>query len=149
MTIQDTPVAKDFATLQRELDEALQLLARSKEFETALRAEKLKLAGEAVCAKESEKQARLQFDDLKSRLHDAEMENARMRGYIARCQEDDTVREELVTVGGEDEKQLVPKRKATSFAAPAYVSETGEPDSRFLHGFNNEPRRKPKHWVIY
>lgn len=91
-----------------------------------------------------------QVEDLKVRLATAEFENQRMRGYIQRVQEDDTVREELLTVGDpEGEKHMVPKRKSTSFDAPSQFSNTGEIDDRYLYRNDGEPRRKAKNWITY
>lgn len=103
-----------------------------------------------TAAEEREKQTRAQFDDLKERLAGAESENQRMRGYIQRVQEDDTVREELLTVGDpEGERHMVPKRKSTRFNAPTPYSNTGEIDHSFLYRDDSEPRRKAKNWIAY
>lgn len=86
-----------------------------------------------------------QFNDLKTRLAQSEMENARLRGYIQRVQEDDVVREELVTTGDpEGQRQLVPKRKSTVFTQP----------DQFMHSrdeglYSYRDRPQPKHWVTY
>jgi|SRR5215472_3048043 len=103
---------------------------------------------EAVQAKEEIKEVRKQFADLKERLSNAEMENQRMRGYIQRVQEDDVVREELVTTGDpEGERMMVPKRKPTMFMQPQHYSELG--DHGIMSGYSNRDRPKPKHWVTY
>lgn len=103
-----------------------------------------------AASRDEVKQVRAQFDDLKERIANTEFENQRMRGYIARVQEDDVVREELVTTGEpEGEKHLVPKRKHQTFEQPRQYSNFGEVDGTFHHGYNEEPRRKPKHWVTY
>ncbi len=100
-------------------------------------------------AQESEKTARKQFNDLKERLSNAEMENQRMRGYIARVQEDDAVREELVTTGDPDgERQLVPKRKPTQFFVPGNSSDLSDRDMT-SSGYRMYDRPKPKHWITY
>lgn len=89
-----------------------------------------------------------QFSDLKLRLHNSEMENQRLRGYVQRVQEDDTVREELVAVGDPNgEQNMVPKRKSTVFYPP---SDTTNFDGGTLYDRirgGNQP--KPKHWVNY
>ena len=94
---------------------------------------------------------RAQFDDLKTRLITSENENQRMRGYIARVQEDDVVREELVPTGDPaGEMSLVPKRKSAQFYEPQPMSNTGNVDDRFSPSYHGgEPRRKAKHWITY
>lgn len=92
------------------------------------------------------------MDDLKTRLATAELENARLRGYVARVQEDDVVREDLITTGEPDgEQRLVPKREPTRFAAPDHLSgeryHGGEDQSLGLT--RREPRPPRRHWVTY
>jgi hypothetical protein len=95
-------------------------------------------------------QTRKQFDDLKSRLYDAEMENQRLRGYVQRVQEDDTVREELVATGDPNgEQTMVPKRKSTVFFPPHPTTNFADvADSSTYSGYSRD-RPKPKHWVNY
>ena len=70
-----------------------------------------------------------------------------MRGYIARVQEDDAVREELIKVGDPDgEHQLVPKRKPTPFYPPNSYAES---NMATTGGYTDRDRAKPKHWVTY
>jgi chromosome segregation ATPase len=92
---------------------------------------------------------RTKLDDVKARLQLAETEVQRQRGYIERVQEDDIVREELVTTGEpEGAQQLVPKRKFTP--APAYMDiaiNNGRPC--FDGGDHNQRREKSKPWVTY
>jgi hypothetical protein len=91
--------------------------------------------------------------DLKERLVRAEAENQRMRGYIQRVQEDDTVAEELVAVGDPSgEQTLVPKRKHTDFVPPNDHSERSASNGMSDHIFDtcyDRDRPKPKHWVRY
>lgn len=84
------------------------------------------------------------IDDLKERLAVSEAECQRMRGYIARVQEDDVVREELVKTGDADgECQLVPKRKPTSFTS-------ADPYQMPGHVMGYRPQApKRRHWVTY
>jgi multidrug efflux pump subunit AcrA (membrane-fusion protein) len=96
-------------------------------------------------------QVRAQFDDLKRRVQDAETSNQFMRGYIARVQEDDTVREELVTMGEPDgEQQLVPKRKPTPFPRPSDFTQL-EPSDAYGISYDErqERKRKARHWITY
>jgi hypothetical protein len=88
-----------------------------------------------------------EMDDLKTRLANSEAETQRMRGYIARVQEDDVVREDLVKVGDPDgEHQLVPKRKATAFRQPdPYDAGVMMAATDYGH----RPRSNPRHWVTY
>lgn len=108
----------------------------------------------AETAEASLKESRSHFADLKERLSNSEMENQRLRGYIARVQEDDTVREELVTVGEPDgEQRMVPKRKPTVFERPSDFSEPRNHNqelSDFGFGRNpNRDRKPPRHWITY
>lgn len=100
---------------------------------------------------------RKKLDDTKERLAFAESENQRMRGYVERVQEDDVVREELVTTGSpHGEQRLVPKRKPTIFAPQVYASVGGRvgyaESKNYADGGINDFLRgtdKPRHWVTY
>lgn len=89
--------------------------------------------------------------DLKERLANAEASNEFMRGYLARVQEDDTVREDLITVGDpEGESTLTPKRKGTAFLRPNDYREDRDRVSGIMGSserWRDPPRRK--HWVTY
>lgn len=100
-------------------------------------------------------QTREQFTDLKQRLQQAEASNQFMRGYLARVQEDDVVREELLTVGEPDgEQRFVPKRKPTGFERP---DDFKSPPSRgsiyqneTMHNMlSGEYQKKRRHWITY
>ena len=100
-------------------------------------------------AEAATKKVRDQFDDLKTRLHAAESANQFMRGYLARVHEDDTVREELVTVGNPDgEQHMVPKRKPTQFERPSDFSEPVSDPNRY-GGWVDRHRPPAKHWITY
>lgn len=104
-------------------------------------------AAEAVAERDN---LRRQIADLKERLTNAETENQRMRGYIQRVQEDDVVREELITTGDpQGEQVMIPKRRPTTFNEPHPMSGMGAIDDRFHNGYRDEPRRKPLHWIRY
>lgn len=107
-----------------------------------------------------EKETRKQFDDLKLRVRNLEIENARLIGYVDRVREDDIVREDLVATGEPDgEQQMVPKRKMRQLVAyNSGASNLGDenPDGVYhgwngddIFGRNGQPRPKPKHWVNY
>jgi hypothetical protein len=97
-----------------------------------------------------EKETRGQFNDLKQRLVTAEFENQRMRGYLARVQEDDVVREELVRVGApEGECLLVPKRKPTAFEQPGQFQLSTNDMAGSGAMYHDRSHAKPKHWVTY
>lgn len=116
---------------------------------TGLRQQRSAAQTAQVLAEKREQETRLQFDDLKTRLHAAETSNGFMRGYLARTQEDDAVREELVTVGDPDgEQHLVPKRKPTAFPRPSDYTHPYPPDNYDKHATARE-RRPPKHWITY
>lgn len=107
--------------------------------------------GNYVVADKRNKELREQFDDLKQRLVAAEQANQFMRGYVARVQEDDVVREELIATGDtEGEQRLVPKRKPTVFERPDDFTEPRRRGDSVYGGFlNRDDRPKPKHWVTY
>jgi hypothetical protein len=104
----------------------------------------------AVGAEKRVKEVTDQFNDLKQRLLTAEQANQFMRGYLARVQEDDTVREELLTIGDPDgEQHMVPKRKPTRFERPSDFTTLSASD-QFGSGYiSHDERRKPKHWITY
>lgn len=108
------------------------------------------LRGERDQAERAYKESCEQIDDLKERLAYAESENQRMRGYIERVQEDDTVREELVKTGDpQGEERLVPKRRSTIFA-PQFTAVP--PDGRRTADFSFERgaiNTRRRHWVTY
>jgi len=107
------------------------------------------LEGEKRQAEETAKAIRAKFADLKQRLQTAESENQRMRGYLARVQEDDVVREELLTVGEpEGEQYLRPKRKHASFDPPNDFTEFKAPDNG-LYSYHDRRKAERKHWIIY
>lgn len=94
-------------------------------------------------------EARKEHSDLKERLYNSEMENQRLRGYISRVQEDDTVREDLIATGDPDgETQMVPKRKSTIFHRPSDVTDFGERAQSGIYGYRDGPPR-PRHWISY
>lgn len=109
-------------------------------------------AAEAIAVRDH--QAR-QLADLQERLAAALSEADRMRGYIERVQEDDVVREDLVTTGDPaGEQVLEPKRRPTRFERPGDHSAMGEVDDRFparFHGCHHDGDRprKPLHWIRY
>ncbi len=99
---------------------------------------------------EREAETRAQFNDLKTRLATAEADNQRMRGYIARVQEDDVVREELLTTGDpQGEQYLVPKRKLTPFHQPDPFTERHDGAMMADASYGRHERRERRHWVTY
>lgn len=103
-----------------------------------------------VVAEKALKESREHFADLKQRLQAAESSNQEMRGYIARVQEDDVVREELIATGDPDgEQAMAPKRKPTRFLRPDDFSQPSVADD-FSRGYiSHRDRPKPKHWITY
>lgn len=132
---------------QHQLTAALQeqLADQKKEGET--------LAREQRADQETITGLRKRIDDLKTRLATAELENARLRGYVARVQEDDVVREELVTTGdSEGAQQMVPKRKPTAFEPPDHLTNhLREQTGAGIFSGESLARRgeRPRHWVTY
>lgn len=97
--------------------------------------------------------SRKDFADLKARLLAAELVNAEMRGYISRLQEDDVVREELVTTGEPDGQQrIVPKRKHRTFDTPNQFTidrQEGMGLSDRMYREHRGQDHKPRCWVEY
>lgn len=97
------------------------------------------------------KDLRVKLDEIKERLAFALAQNQRMSGYLERVQEDDVVREELVTTGSpEGEQRLVPKRKPTIFAPQMYHAVS----HNLAHGevsfaCSGREKNPPRHWVTY
>lgn len=95
------------------------------------------------------KAARTQFDDLKKKLYDAEIEISNLRGFIARVREDDAVRDPLVEVDDQLGKRQVTKR----FPSNTPISYTMQHHDKFVSGSMNglygQDREKPKHWTSY
>lgn len=107
----------------------------------------------SVMAKKLEA-SRADFLEIKQRLLAAELANERLRGYLARVQEDDIVREELVTIGEPDgEQQLKPKRKHTAFPDVAQLSDARTDVSSPAMGadrfYRERATQKPRCWVNY
>jgi hypothetical protein len=99
------------------------------------------------------KRARAEHDDLKERLLTLTRENEQMRGYIARVQEDDIVREQLVEEQqGEGNKRLVPKRMHRSFdrsLAMGDASCVGDMATEERYGFESRSREVARNWTTY
>lgn len=123
--------------------------------ETAHESRRAELAARANAEKETRelrekiKEIRDQFADLKERIVVAEEANQYMRGYLARVQEDDVVREELVTTGElGGEQMLQPKRKPTRFDKPnSYAKSNERPEFGYTDMVSE--RRKPRHFISY
>ncbi len=99
--------------------------------------------GDRLRAQESEKKTRENFEDLKRRLHNSEMEVARQNGYLERVAEDDRVADPLVEIDGQHGKTFVTKRHP----APR-INTTGMDDFE-LHGGMYGGGEKRKHWTSY
>jgi chromosome segregation ATPase len=97
-----------------------------------------------------------QFGDLKERLHKAEIDNERLRGYIERVLEDDVVNEDLIKVGEPDgAERFVPKRISKILQRVPRMSQV-DLDSIEHHirtsghiGYADEAPKRPQHWIRY
>lgn len=137
----------DEGIIIKQLQERITALDEENKRKTA-RCDELYAATQKLGA--SEKEARAQFADLKRRLYAAETSNQFMRGYLARVQEDDVVREELVATGepGGDQ-QMVPKRKPAQFLRPDdFTSPQEDRFSGYAQTYE-ERRRRARHWITY
>lgn len=127
---------------RQECDSLKTLLQRANETASSAR-------NEMAAAKEEAVETIKEFNDLKTRVFDAELENARLRGYIQRVQEDDVVREPLVETGEPGgEQMLTPKRQSTIFVRPNQMTDLA-PDVGSV-AYYHEPRKsKMRHWITY
>jgi hypothetical protein len=98
-------------------------------------------------AEASEKQAREQFADLKKKLYDAEIELARLRGFVERVREDDAVADPLVEVEDAQGRRQVTKRFPSNRPLNADMY-TGMAEA-VQYGRYGERQEKPKHWTSY
>lgn len=93
-------------------------------------------------AEERLKESREHFTDLKERLHNAETELARLRGYLDRVHEDDIVRDGMIEIEDEQGKRQVPKRPQPMMAITHH--------NQFSSGFDQYGRpKKQTHWTSY
>lgn len=130
--------------LEEALNDANERANTYREKATALESENTLLKNQLT-------ESRGHFADLKTRLLAAETANQFMRGYLARVQEDDVVREDLMTVGDpEGEQHMVPKRKPTAFPRPSDFKEPQGSEHGVYDTYGNRRERKtPKHWITY
>lgn len=138
-------------TLQLAIVEIKRLVAELDEKNKRLEDHRGRLSNSQAAetnARAAEKVAQDQFADLKKRLFDSEMERQRLVGYTQRVQEDDVVREDLVTVGEPGgEQRMVPKRKS---AAPFSTMDYREVNQMTpTYDQYGRERVKPKHWIEY
>lgn len=89
-------------------------------------------------ARKAEAETREQFAELKERLHQAELTNARQQGYLDRVAEDDAAREEPRVI---NELRTVPRRPQHGG-----LSYDGGPLSA-MAGMNACSDRPRKHWT--
>lgn len=100
---------------------------------------------ERDAANEREKTTRTQFEDLKTRLYNAEIENARLRGYLSRVHEADVARDGLVEIEDAQGKRLVPKWAPPQHLKPSIDYAEQNDGYDIMTG-----RRKPTtHWTSY
>lgn len=92
-----------------------------------------------------EAKTRTQFEDLKTRLYNAEIENARLRGYLSRVHEADVARDGLVEIEDAQGKRLVPKWAPPQHLKPSIDYAEQNDGYDIMTG-----RRKPTtHWTSY
>lgn len=100
-----------------------------------------------MAAEADAKAARTEHDDLKKRLLDAELECARLRGYMERVREDDAVADPLVEVEDQNGKRMVSKRHPGPH--PVYTGVDMGSGFAATYDEYGRKREKPKHWVTY
>ena len=127
---------------RQECDSLKTLLQRANETASSAR-------NEMAAAKEEAVETRKEFNDLKTRIFDSEIENSRLRGYIQRVQEDDVVREPLIATGDpEGEQVLTPKRQSVSFNPPVQMTDFADAPSHAGY-YHDRPKPKMRHWITY
>lgn len=93
-----------------------------------------------------------QFADLKERLHNAEIDNAVMRGYLDRVGEDDHATDGFFEIAdGNGEVSARPKRKGHGYRSYGGSGSVGSVGYA-LTGDGTEPNRSTKrrvHWTSY
>lgn len=104
----------------------------------------LSAAHSADQAEKQEKEAREQFDDLKRRVHELTIANARLEGYLDRVSEDDAVRDGHIEIPTSDNSRIVPKRPPR----PRWFADEGNGAAIGQAGVN-ERFRRPRHWLDY
>lgn len=127
-------------------------LATNRELREADRKNIQDLFAKCNAAEDEAKRARAEHDDLKERLLVLTRENEQMRGYIARVQEDDVVREEVVCETQDGNSRLVPKRMHRSFdrsLAMGDASCVGDTATDERYGLSNRERPVPRNWTTY
>jgi hypothetical protein len=109
-------------------------------------AETSKARDRAYKAEQEVAEVREQFAELKERVANLGVQNAEMRGYIGRVQEDDVVREELIQTGdmAGGDVYLRPKRKHRQFLDIAGGMAGVEAQSIYA-----SERSRRRHWVTY
>lgn len=89
-----------------------------------------------------------QFNDLKKRLHDSELECSRLKGYMERVREDDNVADPLVEVEDGNGKRHVSKRWPSNGMNNVYGSTDLSSNGEYVSGPYSE-RKKREHWITY
>lgn len=121
--------------LQKQIDEMAERCV-------SMRTDRDRIAIRVTQAENETKETHANFEDLKRRLHDAEVENARLRGYTDRVHEDDVVRDGFIEIEDERGKRQVPKRKVPH---PLMQSTHDEDLMLNRHGL----RDRKTHWTSY
>jgi hypothetical protein len=125
-------------------------LARANADMSAIAAARDKLQQRVHELEKAAEAGRKDRDDLKERLAKSENSNQFMRGYVARAQEDDVAREELVSVGDPDgHRQLMPKRKHVEFPADNPYQQPEVPTTWSAMAHHHDERPRSRHWVTY
>jgi chromosome segregation ATPase len=138
---------KTLKSMEDEITELKEMVNAVKEMLQREGDARRKAQAECTEAKTSLDESRVHFADLKTRLHTAEAANQKMRGYIARIQEDDRATAELMLVGDPNgEHTMVPKRKPTEFEPPSDFTTSTDGFDGMLR---RQQRVKPKHWINY
>lgn len=89
---------------------------------------------------------REQFADLKKRLHDSEIEIARLGGYLERVGEDDQVRDGVEMIKEEDGTHL---RQVRPPMRQRVASDDGRPMAPVYDSYGRQVGKTRVHWVNY
>lgn len=117
---------------------------------TRERDEAVRLRMEAAAARRTAEETviktREHFNDLKERLHNAEMETSRLNGYMQRVREDDNVADPLVPVTDGSGTRQVSKRWPSNGMANSYGLQNAGCD--YQHQAYGETKKR-EHWITY
>lgn len=129
--------------LRAALDAVDMLNAETVEVRNKLVAER----SQRIAAEEETKKTRANFNDLKTRLHNAELETSRLNGYMQRVREDDNVADPLIEIIDASGTHRVSKRWPSNSMQFGAASNNAAGNDYITDNYGN--RQKKEHWITY